>query len=195
MHTQYYLTYRLPTVSVFYHYYLLDKPPLSENYQRQLIELINNNSTSLREITLVHVHTVGLNSWTSFLSSIQSCSNLASLEVSYSPFSSDDISYWYTAILFLQSLVQLAIRVVPLQDTGLMILCKCMNRHPAIRRLSITECELTSNSCEPIMMLIHTLPYLRLLMLHKPELSLPDAIPLQLLQQTAELFSVKVEFL
>ena len=170
----------------------LRQPPLSENYQRQLIDLINNNSTSLRDIVLAHVHRVGLNSWTSFLSSIQSCSNLVSLAVSSSPFSSDDISYWYTAILCLQSLVQLAIQTVPLQDTGLMILCKCMYKHPAIRNICITRCELTSNSCEPIMMLIHTLPYLRLLRLHKPELSLPDAIPLQLLQQTAELFSVEV---
>ena len=89
--------------------------------------------------------------------------------------------------------MELGLLGVPLQDTGLMTLCKSMNRHPAIRSLGIDECELTSDSCEPITMLIHTLPNLRLLMLCEPELSLPDANSLRLLQQTAELFSVKVE--
>ena len=170
------------------------QPPLRENYQLQLINVITNNSTSLREIYLINLHTVGFKSWTSLLTPIQSCCNLVSLTLTHSPISSDDISYWDTAILYLQSLVELALTDIPLEDTGLMTLCKSMNRHPAIRNLRINRCELTSDSCEPIEMLIHTLPYLRLLKLHKPELSLPDANALQLLQQTAELFSVKVEF-
>ena len=170
------------------------EPPLRDNYQQQLINVITNNSTSLREIYLEELHTVGFNSWTSILTPIQSCCNLVALTLTYSPFSSDDISYWDTAILYLQSLVELSLNDIPLQDTGLMTLCKSLNRHPAIRSLIIIECEFTSNSCEPIGMLIHTLPYLRELKLRKPELSLPDASPLQLLQQTAELFSVKMEF-
>ena len=168
-------------------------PPLRENYLQQLIKVIHNNSTTLSNIQLVALHTAGLNSWTSFLTPIQSCCNLVSLKLINSLFPSDDISYWDTAILYLQSLVELCLIAIPLQDTGLMTLCKSMNRHPAIRSLRIDLCELTSDSCEPIMMLIHTLPYLRLLELYEPELSLPDANPLQLLQQTAELFSVKVE--
>ena len=167
--------------------------PLRENYKQQLIKVISNNSTSLKDLQLENLNTVGLNSWTSILTPIQSCCNLVSLGLTNSPFSSDDISYWDTAILYLQSLVELGLLGMPLQDTGLMTLCKSMNRHPAIRSLRIDECELTSDSCEPITMLIHTLPYLRLLKLHEPELSLPDANSLQLLQQTAELFSVKVE--
>ena len=171
--------------------YSLNEPPLRENYQQQMINVINNNSTSLRDIELSALYTVGLNSWTNFLTPIQSCRNLVSLKLLNCPFSSDDISYWDTAIPYLQSLVELVLIFIPLEDTGLMTLCKSMNRHPAIRSLRIDKCELTSNSCEPIMMLIHTLPYLRLLELYEPELSLPDANPLQLLQQTAELFSVK----
>ena len=167
--------------------------PLRENYKQQLIKIISNNSTSLKDIKLGHLNTVGLNSWTSILTPIQSCCNLVSLGLTNSPFSSDDIIYWDTAILYLQSLVELGFLGIPLQDTGLMTLCKSMNRHPAIRSLRIDLCELTSDSCEPITMLIHTLPYLRLLELYEPELSLPDANSLQLLQQTAELFSVKVE--
>ena len=167
--------------------------PLRDNYQQQLINVITNNSTSLRDIYLDQPDTVGFNSWTSILTPIQSCCNLVSLSLISSTFTSDDISYWDTAILYLQSLVELCLTAIPLQDTGLMTLCKSLNRHPAIRSLIIDKCELTSNSCEPIEMLIHTLPYLRLLELHKLELSLPDANPLHLLQQTAELFSVKVE--
>ena len=172
----------------------LSRPPLRDNCQQQLMNVITNNSTSLKEIYLTTLHKVGFNSWTSILTLIQSCCNLVALTLNDSPFTSDDISYWDTAILYLQSLVQLYLAAIPLQNTGLMILCKSLNRHPAIRSLMISRCVLTSNSCEPIEMLIHTLPYLRLLKLHKPELSLPDANPLQLLQQTAELFSVKVEF-
>ena len=170
------------------------QPPLRDNYQQQLINVITNNSTSLRDIYLEELHTVGFNSWTSILTLIQSCCNLMSLTLTNSPFTSNDISYWDTAILYLQPLVELVLLDIPLRDTGLMTLCKSLNQHPVIRSLYIDYCELTSDSCEPIEMLIHTLPYLRLLNLHKPELSLPDANPLQLLQQTAELFSVKVEF-
>ena len=168
-------------------------PPLRKNYKQQLIKAISNNRTSLRDIELDRLHTVGLNSWTSILTPIQSCCNLVSLSLTYSPFPSDDVSYWDSAIPYLQSLVELGLLAIPLRDAGLMTLCKSMNRHPTIRNLSIRKCELTSDSCEPIMMLIHTLPYLRLLRLYEPELSLPDANPLQLLLQTAELFSVKVE--
>ena len=170
------------------------KPPLRDNCQQQLINVITNNSTSLRDIYLEELHTVGFNSWTSFLTPIQSCCNLVSLTLNYSPFSSDDINDLDTTILYFQSLVKLVLTNIPSRDTEPMTLCKSLNRQPAIRRLRINRCELTSNSCEPIEMLIHTLPYLRLLKLSKPELSLPDANPLQLLQQTAELFSVKVEF-
>ena len=169
------------------------KPPLRENYQQQMINVINNNSSSLRDIELSALYTVGLNSWTNSLTPIQSCRNLVSLNLINCRFSSDDISYWDIAIPYLQSLVELALLVIPLEDTGLMTLCKSINRLPTIRSLRIDLCKLTSVSCEPIMMLIHTLPYLRLLKLYEPELSLPDANPLQLLQQTAELFSVKVE--
>ena len=169
-------------------------PPLRENYQHQLREVINNNSITLREINLVNLHTIGMNSWTSILSPIQSCCNLVSLSLSYSPFSSDDISCWDTAILSLQSLVQLSLIAIPLRDTGLMSLCKSLYRHPAIRSLRFDECKLTSNSCEPIQMLIHTLPYLRLLRIHKPELSLPNANPLELLLHTADLFYVEVNY-
>ena len=51
-------------------------PPLMENYKQQLINVISNNRTSLREIQLDRLNTVGFNSWTSILTPIQSCCNL-----------------------------------------------------------------------------------------------------------------------
>ena len=159
-----------------------------------LVKILNNNFSNLRELYLVKLHRIGFNSWTSILTPIQACRNLVSLKLLSSSFTSDDIGYWDTAILYLQSLVELFLSGIPLRDTGLMTLIKSLNRHPAIRSLIFSKCKLTSDSCEPIMMLIHTLPYLRLLKLYEPELSLPDSNPLQLLQHTAQLFSVKLEF-
>ena len=109
---------------------------IMENFLNQLIKIINNNYTSLRGIYLDELHRVGMNSWNSILPPIQSCCNLVSLMLSNSPFFSDDISCWYTAILCPQSLVQLALLAIPLRDNGLMYLCKSLNRHPAIRSLT-----------------------------------------------------------
>ena len=95
------------------------QPPLRENYQLQLINVITNNSTSLRDIYLINLHTVGFKSWTSLLTPIQSCCNLVSLTLTHSPISSDDISYWDTAILYLQSLVELALTDIPLETQAL----------------------------------------------------------------------------
>ena len=169
-------------------------PHNREYYRHNLTEIIRNNSNSLREICLVNVNTVGIHSWTSILSPLQSCHKLVRLVLLNCPFPPNDISYWYTAIRYLQSLVALGLIAIPMGDTGFMILCKSLNLHPAIRDLSISKCKLTSNSCEPISMLIHTLPYMRRLMIHKPELSHPYPVPLQLIVQTAEMFSVKIAY-
>ena len=114
-----------------------NEPPLRENYQDLLIDLISNNNASLREIRLFCLHSVGLNSCTSILSPIQSCCNLKALTLVNTPFTSDDISCWDTAIPYLQSLVELGLIIIPLQDTGLMELCKSLYKHPAIRSLQI----------------------------------------------------------
>ena len=170
-----------------------DYPPVREEYGHQLTELLTTSCTSMTDIGLFAVHTIGFNSWTSFLTPIQSCHNLVSLSLFVSQLSSDDISYWFTAIRYLQSLAVLFLYGIPLEDTGLMILCQSLTRHPAIRRLMLSKCSLTSVSCEPISMLIHTLPYLRQLQLDKPDLSQPDSNPLPNLIRTAELFSVEIK--
>ena len=164
-------------------------------YRHMLTEIIRNNSNSLRDIQLLSINTIGFDSWTSILSSFQSCHKLVCLVLSNCPFPPNDISYWYTAISYLQSLVVLALAYIPIGDTGLMILCKSLNLHPAIRYLRIYSCELTSISCEPIAMLIHALPYLRILGISRSELSDPDPVPLQLISQTAEMFSVEIVYM
>ena len=188
------LPYLLNNSNLTYLYLVSLNPTVREEYRHQLTEILSNNSTSMRFITLFQVETYGFNSWTSFLTPIQSCHNLVSLTLFVSPLSSDDISYWFTAIRYLQSLAQLHLQAIPLEDTGLMVLCQSLIAHPAIRRLEISNCSLTSDSCEPISMLIHTLPYLRELQLNKSDLSQPDSIPIQNLIRTAELFSVEIKF-
>ena len=170
-------------------------PPNREDYRHMLTEIIRNNSNSLRDIQLVTLNRIGFNSWTSILSSFQSCHKLVRLSLLNCSFSPNDISYWYTAISYLQSLVVLGLAAIPMGDTGLIVLCKSLNLHPAIRVLRINICELTSNSCEPIAMLIHAIPYLRKLIISRSELSNPDPIPLQLILQTAEMFSVKIQYI
>ena len=169
-------------------------PPNRKGYKRKLTRFIRNNSNSLSEIQLSDLNMVGFLSWTSILSSFQSCHKLVRLTLNNCPFTSNDISYWYTAISYLQSLVELCLVTIPIRDSGLMILCKSLNLHPAIRGLMISRCQLTSNSCEPIAMLIHALPYLRRLGICEPEFSNPDPVPLQLISQTAEMFSVKIKY-
>ena len=169
-------------------------PPNREDYRHMLTEIIRNNSNSLGVIQLVALNTIGFDSWTSILSSFQSCHKLVSLALLSCPFTPNDISYWYTAISYLQSLVVLVLGAIPMGDTGLMVLCKSLNLHPAIRELRIINCKLTSNLCQPIAMLIHALPYLRRLIISRSELSNPEPVPLQLISQTAEMFSVEIVY-
>ena len=169
-------------------------PPIRKSYRYILTEVIRNNSNYLREIDLSALNTIGFDNLTSILSSFQSCHKLVRLSLINCPFTPNDISYWYTAISYLQALADLIFVAIPMGDSGLMILCKSLNLHPAIRNLTISKCKLTSDSCEPIAMLIHTLPHLRRLKLHKSELSFPDSSPLYFLLQTAEILSVKIEY-
>ena len=165
-----------------------------ENAIRQLNGLIDHNKTSLQSIELYDLDTIGFNTWTSILTPIQSCCKLVFLSFSHVPFASDDISYWNTAIRYMQSLISLSIIAIPLQDSGLMILCKSLNRHPAIRNLRIVSCSISYLSCEPIQMLIHTLLYIKELTLNKNELTFLNPDPLQDLERTADHFLVNVKF-
>ena len=169
-------------------------PSPNESLLHSLTELIHSNSKSLREITLPFLHKVGFHSWNSLFNVITSCSNLMWLHLTHTQFSSEDMSCWYRAVSALNSLVYLQLFNIPLQDSGMLVLCSSLSCHPAIRLLSVGYCELTSVSCVALMCLIQTLPRVRQLTLSKPELSSPESEQLQLLEQLAEQCSVKILF-
>ena len=169
-------------------------PPYDYTRRDSLAQLIATNSNSLREIYLVCLDTVGFHSWSNFLNCIASCSNLMTLRLSFSNFHSYDVSCWYSTISALKSLVYLALRDIPLQDSGMMVLCGSLVHHSAMRWLWVQNCELSSASCHTLSCLIPTLPKIRKLELSKSELSIPDSEPLQRLIQTAEKYSVEIKF-
>ena len=168
---------------------------LFDNTRRDsLTQLIATNSNSLKEIYFADLDRAGFHSWSSFLNCIASCSNLITLKLSYSNFSSYDVSCWYSTISALKSLVFLALRDIPLQDSGMMVLCGSLVHHSVIRRLWVRNCKLSSASCHTLSCLIPTLPKIRKLELSKSELSVPDSEPLQHLIQTAEKYFVEIQF-
>ena len=169
------------------------RPPNDDSRRNSLAQLIATNSNSLKEIYFVNLDTVGFHSLSVFLNCIASCSNLMLLKLSFSNFSSYDVSCWYT-ISALKSLVFLLLRDIPLQDSGMMVLCGSLVHHSAIRRLRVRNCKLSSASCHTLNCLIPTLPKIRILTLSRSELSVPDSEPLQRLIQTAEKYSVEIEF-
>ena len=172
-----------------------DTPPSpNESLLHSLTELIHSNSKSLREINLPFLHEVGFHSWNSLFNVITSCSNLMSLKLSHTQFSSEDMSCWYRTVSALNSLVHLSLVNTPFQDSGMLVLCGSLSCHPAIRWLGIQNSNLTSASCVALMWLIQTLPRVRQLYLYEPELSSPESEQLQLLEQLAEQCSVKIRF-
>ena len=158
-----------------------------------LSQLISINSHSLRQLSLTQLHKVGFDSWSSYFSCVTSCTNLIRLALDNTEFSSDEISCWYRASSALNSLAYLHLSDIPLQDSGMIVLCHSLSYHPAIRRFSMWVCELSSVSCVPLMCLIQTLKTVRTLKLSKRELSSPDPEQFQLLTQIAEECSVKIE--
>ena len=93
----------------------------------------------------------------------------------------------------MNSLVQLALVWVPVQDSGMRVLCRCLCFHPAIRSLVFEHCELTSASCTTIINLIQTLRNIKIIDCSREELSRPETERLQLLIEVSEECSVKIE--
>ena len=174
---------------------LFSQQPTTSNdsVHDSLSKLISNNFHSLRDLRLDFLHKVGFDSWSSYFSCVTSCTNLIVLMLDNTEFSSDEISCWYRASSALNSLAYLGLAYIPLQDSGMIVLCHSLSYHSAIRKLMVWDCKLSSVSCVPLMCLIQTLKTVRTLELSKRELSSPDPEQFQLLTQIAEECSVKIE--
>ena len=152
-----------------------------------LIQLIHRNQHTIRGLKLVRLHYIGFKSWNGFLNALHFCVNLVQIELVTIP-RLDDVTLWSSTLCNLNSLVLLRFFVVELFDTGLISVCEGLIAHPTIKKLFVYNCKQTSESCEALTNLIHTVSYLETLIVDN--LSEPDTEPIKILKQTAEEYSI-----
>ena len=156
-----------------------------------LLQIIIGNRHSLKGMELSKLHRIGLNNWSVLLNCLEFCTNLVQLELWKTTLPSYDVTHWSRAVNKMTSLVELEFFDVSLFDTGLLSLCEGLIYHPAIRRLELYGCKLTSPSCDPLTHLIPTISQLETLTVDG--LSEPDGYPMLLLKETADEFGIELE--
>ena len=153
-----------------------------------LIQLIHRNQHTIRGLKLDRFQSIGFKSWNGFLNALHFCVNLVQIELRWIP-QLDDVTLWSSTLCNLNSLLILEFSFVGLFDTGLISVCEGLIAHPTIKFLWVYSCKQTSESCEALTNLIHTVSYLERLYVDK--LSIPDTEPIKILRQTAEEYSIK----
>ena len=156
-----------------------------------LIQLIHRNKHTIRGLKLYRLKYIGFKSWIGFLNALHFCVNLVQIELSRIP-QLDDVTLWSSTLCNLNSLVLLKFYFVELFDTGLISVCEGLIAHPTIKHLYVSNCKQTSESCEALTNLIHTVSYLGTLVVNN--LSRPDTEPIKILKQTAEEYSIETVF-
>ena len=156
-----------------------------------LIQLIHRNQQTIRGLKLDRLQYIGFKSWNGFLNALHFCVNLVQIELIRIP-RLDDVTLWSSTLCNLNSLVLLEFIGVELFDTGLISVCEGLIAHPTIKYLLVFYCKQTSESCEALTNLIHTVSYLETLRV--TNLSEPDTEPIDILIQTAEEYSIKTIF-
>ena len=156
-----------------------------------LIQLIHRNQHTIKGLKLESLEDISFKSWNGFLNALHFCVNLVQMELRFIP-QLDDVTLWSSTLCNLNSLVQLTFSSVGLFDTGLISVCEGLIAHRTIKYLYVFNCEHTSESCEALTNLIHTVSYLETLRVNK--LSEPDTEPIKILKQTAEEYSIKTIF-
>ena len=156
-----------------------------------LIQLIHRNQHTIRGLKLDSLHFIGFKSWNEFLNALHFCVNLVQIELRGIS-QLDDVTLWSSTLCNLNSLVILGFFGVQLFDAGLISVCEGLIAHPTIKYLHVYNCRQTSESCEALTNLIHTVSYLEKLRVNN--LSEPDTEPIKILKQTAEEYSIKTEF-
>ena len=156
-----------------------------------LIQLIHRNKHTIRVLKLHSLDYIGFKSWNGFLNALHFCVNLVQIELRYNP-QLDDVTRWSSTLCNLNSLVVLKFYFVELFDTGLISVCEGLIAHPTVKCLYVRNCKQTSESCEALTNLIHTVSYLKKLRVNN--LSEPDSEPIKILKQTAEEYSIETDF-
>ena len=156
-----------------------------------LIQLIHRNQHTIRGLKLDRLQYIGFKSWNGFLNALHFCINLVKIELMHIP-PLDDVTLWSSTLCNLNSLIQLTFLIVELFDTGLISVCEGLIAHPTIKYLDVYNCEQTSESCEALTNLIHTVSYLKRLTVNN--LSKPNTEPIKILKQTAKEYTIKTYF-
>ena len=156
-----------------------------------LMQLIHRNQHTIRVLKLYSLQYIGFKSWNGFLNSLHFCVNLVQIELWFIP-QLDDVTLWSSTLCNLNSLVLLEFTFVELFDAGLISVCEGLIAHPTIKYLRAYKCKQTSESCEALTNLIHTVSYLEKLMVYN--LSEPDTEPIKILKQTAKEYSIETNF-
>ena len=156
-----------------------------------LMQLIHRNQHTIRGLKLYRLEYIGFKSWNGFLNALHFCVNLVQIELSSTP-QLDDVTLWSSTLCNLNSLVLLQFSFVELFDAGLISVCEGLIAHPTIKYLWVFYCEQTSESCEALTNLIHTVSYLE--KLRVTDLSEPDTELIEILKQTAEEYSIETDF-
>ena len=156
-----------------------------------LIQLIHRNQHTIRVLKLGRLEYIGFKSWNGFLNALYFCVNLVQIELEVIP-QLDDVTLWSSTLCNLNSLVKLRFSEVELFDTGLISVCEGLIAHPTIKYLCVFRCQQTSESCDALTNLIHTVSYLETLVV--TNLSKPDTEPIKILKQTAEEYSIMTNF-
>ena len=156
-----------------------------------LIQLIHRNQHTIRGLKLYSLQYIGFKSWNGFLNALHFCVNLVHIELEDIP-QLDDVTLWSSTLCNPNSLVLLTFSYVELFDTGLISVCEGLIAHPTIKCLCVDYCKQTSESCEALTNLIHTVSYLE--RLEVTDLSEPDTKPIKILKQTAKEYSIATNF-
>ena len=167
-----------------------DKPP-HKSYGDILKQIIGRNSNTLRGIKLNYLSSIGISSWDNILAPIQHCRKIIELEISHIiPQVTKDIISDNTTADYLQALLRLYLYSIQLLSTEVYTLCDGLAYNPVIKEIVIRECELDSTSCIHFIHLIPTLPQLKELYVRGNNLESPDLTQVEILQQTANEYSV-----
>ena len=155
-----------------------------------LKNLLNNNNQSLRGLDIRDIGCIGRFSLDELLIPLQYCTNLIQIEFVGLELQHVDVNLWCTLASKLKCLLCLELWSIPLQDAGVTYLSIGLLHHPTIRYLRLYYCNLTSESCNTLTHLIPTLKQLKTLRMDERELSEPDINPIEILEQTADEYSV-----
>ena len=159
------------------------------NLSDSLLQLLHSNRHSIRVLGLWNLENIGFSSLDGLLRCLQFCTNLVQLQLRYTRISCDDVTLWCSTLHSLTSLLHLDFYYVSLSDSGMLSLCRGLLFHPTIRCLRVWNCELSSDSCQPLRNLIPTLTQLKNLLV--TELSKPETEPIKLLELTADQYVIE----